>query len=305
MPGVKVNLVVPTLNPGRHLLQLTEGIKKNRESIHRVLIMDSASTDGSQAIFERNGFECYCIPRVSFDHGGTRMLAIEHLDDERLVVFLTQDAYLEEGAIARLIEPFLDNPSCAVAYGRQLPHSDASPFACFSRYFNYGSNSIIKDFSSIQELGLKTAFCSNSFACYDPKSLSEVGGFPTSTIFGEDMIAAAKLVLARYLVCYQADATVRHSHEYSIREEIRRSFDIGVMHTDTAFLLKRLGTAEGTGMLYAKGEILFCLGENRYGLAMVSVLRSVFKYLGYRLGRSHRLWPSKLNRTLSMNSGYW
>lgn len=49
----------------------------------------------------------------------------------------------------------------------------------------------------------------------------EMGGFITHTIFNEDMIYAGKIVLKGYLVAYQADARVFHSHNYGNVEQFK------------------------------------------------------------------------------------
>ena len=123
------------------------------------------------------------------------------------------------------------------ASGRQLPHSDASLLASHARHFNYPNVSSIRDEKSISTLGLKAAFCSNSFAAYRVSALYECGGFPLNVILGEDMYVAAKMLLRGYKTAYVANATVYHSHNYSPIEEFKRYFDTGVYHAREAELL--------------------------------------------------------------------
>ncbi|MFE0678513.1 hypothetical protein ACFW26_34910, partial [Streptomyces sp. NPDC058867] len=45
---------------------------------------------------------------------------------------------------------------------------------------------------------------------------------------------------------------VHHSHSYSIGEEFRRYFDVGVMHARAPWLLDRFGKAEGEGKRFVQ-----------------------------------------------------
>ena len=74
------------------------------------------------------------------------------------------------------------------------------------------------------------AFISNSFAAYRVSVLKEVGGFPDDVIFGEDMFVATKMLKAGYKIAYAAGACVYHSHDYSLWQEMKRYFDMGVFH---------------------------------------------------------------------------
>ena len=54
-----------------------------------------------------------------------------------VVAMMTQDAVLaDERPLETLLAAF-DDDSVAAAYGRQLPHANADPFAAHARLFNY------------------------------------------------------------------------------------------------------------------------------------------------------------------------
>ena len=60
------------------------------------------------------------------------------------------------------------------------------------------------------------------------------------------------MILAGYKVAYCAEATVRHSHNYTPWEEFRRYFDTGVFHACEPWIQQQLGGASGEGL---QGEI--------------------------------------------------
>ena len=91
------------------------------------------------------GFEVRTIRRQEFDHGGTRQLAADALEDDAdVIVFLTQDAIPADAtAVASLLGAFAD-ASVAAAYGRQLPHAGAGVAGAHARRFNYPAESRVK-----------------------------------------------------------------------------------------------------------------------------------------------------------------
>ncbi|HQS03619.1 MAG TPA: glycosyltransferase, partial [Halothiobacillus sp.] len=226
------------------------------------------------------------------------------LPDADIIVFMTQDAILANAfALENLVRAF-DDPDVGVAYGRQLPHSDAKPLGSHARLFNYPSKSYVATLADRERMGIKAAFSSNSFAAYRRSALMAVGGFPRNIILGEDTFVAAKMLLAGLKVAYQADALVYHSHDYSLRQEFRRYFDIGVFHAREAWLLDAFGKPEGEGGRFVRSE-LFYLFKQAPWLIPSALLRTGLKYLGYRLGRAERGLPLGLKRLFSMHRGFW
>jgi rhamnosyltransferase len=131
-----------------------------------------------------------------------------------------------------------------------------------------------------------------------------VGGFPERTLFAEDMLVAAKMILAGYSVAYQADAVCEHWHDYSISEEFRRAFDIGVFHHREHWVLEEFGSAEGEGGSLILTGLRKIASENTRELP-IALMKYLAKVLGYTAGRSESLLPVRLKRRLSMNRAFW
>ena len=218
----RVGVIVPTLNAGELWPAWLEAVSQQTYPIHRKLVIDSSSKDQTVSQARVQGFEVIVIPPQEFNHGGTRQLAAMHLDDCELLVFLTQDALLASSdTIANLVNTFT-NKQVALAYGRQLPHNNASVLGSHARIFNYTNESIIKSRHDISKMGIKTTFCSDSFACYRRSDLLAIGGFKSDLILGEDAHVAARLILADKKIAYVAEAQVFHSHDYSVTQDFRR-----------------------------------------------------------------------------------
>jgi rhamnosyltransferase len=269
------------------------------------LIVDSSSDDRTDFTSLPENFRCVQIAAADFNHGGTRNLALSHLPTGTdFVVYMTQDALLfDPHAISRLVSVFA-NPSVACVYGKQLPHTDATPVAAHARLFNYPAASRVVSLVDKERLGLKTCFMSNSFAAYRVADLQAVGGFPTNVILGEDMSVAARLLMAGKSVAYVADACAYHSHNYSVIQEFRRYFDTGVFHARNPWLLAEFGSAGAEGLRFVQSELTYLL-RHAPGWIPSAMVRTFAKLLGYRLGRLEALWPVWFKRWCSMHKGFW
>lgn len=298
-----LKVIVPTMNAAMDWPRFAAALLACVEP-RQVLIIDSESTDGTRDAASLSGFEVCSIRRAEFNHGGTRQLAADMLTDAEILVYLTQDAILSGAqSISSLVSAFND-PSIAVAYGRQLPRSGASTIEAHARLFNYPSVSEVREIQDRPRLGFKTIFVSNSFAAYRRTALMEVGGFPGDAIFGEDTITVAKLLMAGHKVAYVAEATVYHSHQHSWAQELKRYFDIGVLHSRERWLLEYFGGTNGEGARFVRSELNYLLREDMLKIPD-AILRTVVKYLGYRLGRMETKLSRRIKRHLSLNGKYW
>lgn len=300
---MKVRVVIPTYNGGELWRKVCAAIKKQSEDFGSVLLIDSSSSDDTCQIAEESGFQVIKIDKIEFNHGGTRNLGVENSTDVDIVIFLTQDAIPELNCIKSILSVFND-PKVAVAYGRQLPHDDANPIATHARNFNYSVESHALGLDDKEKYGIKTVFSSNSFSAYRTDVFRELGGFPSNTILGEDMYFAAKAVLAGYKIAYVADSGVKHSHNYSILEEFKRYFDIGVFHHDEPWIRKNFGGAGGEGKRFIFSELNFLL-KNAPTWIPLACVNNFFKIIGYKLGQSYSKLPNSLVKKFSMHKGYW
>lgn len=301
----RISVIIPTLNGEATLGELFGALKVQSCKPSEVLVIDSSSCDRTAELARDFGAKLLTIERNQFDHGGTRTVAAQQSTCE-ILVFFTQDAVLaDRHALQRLVAPLLTDPTVACTYGRQLPAKDADPIAAHLRLFNYPPLSQCRCFADRSRYGLKTVFISNSFAAYRKSALSSCGFFKNGLIFGEDTCTLGRLLEAGYRVCYVAEAEVYHSHNYSLLQDFRRAFDIGVLHRREAWLLDAYGRAEGVGGQYVRSLLAAMVQMKRYVLLVDCLVRITLKFLGYQLGRQYPLLPARLLPLLSMNSIWW
>lgn len=302
-PNLRVACIVPTYNGRKELERLLDSLERQSANFD-LFIVDSSSQDGTAELARARVPGVVSIPSSQFNHGGTRQMMVGANPGYDIYVFLTQDAYLEDSeAIEHLLAPFSDERVGAVC-GRQLPHLDATPMAQHARLFNYSATSQVKTLEDVPVLGIKAAFMSNSFAAYRGEALLAVGGFPEHVIFAEDMYATAKMLLAGWKVAYSGEARCRHSHNYSLQEEFRRYFDMGVFHAREPWIRERFGGAGGEGLRFVKSELTY-LGLSRFYLWPSAIFRNACKLVAYKLGQREKGMSQQLKKKLGMYKRYW
>lgn len=297
-------VVVPTLNAGHTWSSWISALKSTSVSVDDVYVIDSGSSDGTVTQAVKEGYSIKQIKPGEFNHGGTRQMGVDCLAGYDFVVFLTQDAILSsDNALFQILQPFHDEKVAAVC-GRQLPRKQALPIEAHARLYNYSTESFVRSIADVKRFGLKTAFISNSFAAYRVSALREVGGFPENVIFGEDMYVAAKLLKSGYGIAYAADACVYHSHNYTLLQELRRYFDMGVFHAREPWIRQEFGTAENEGLKFMLSEIKY-LSRCAFWRIPEAVMRTFLRYIGFRMGLSERHIHLNIKRKISMNTGYF
>jgi rhamnosyltransferase len=94
---------------------------------------------------------------------------------------------------------------------------------------------------------------------------------------------------------------VYHSHNYTVYQEFRRYFDLGIFFAKERWLLEEFGKPESEGAKFLGSEWSFLLSQGLFYLLPVSVLRAAAKLLGYRLGLCHEFLPVWALKTMSMH----
>lgn len=292
---MRIGCIIPTRNAGNSLGGLLMALQRQTVSPICVYVVDSASTDDTVSLAKKHGAIVQSIFPDDFRHGATRQEAAQHLLAHWQVdalLFCTQDIELiDQEALASLQALLRSRKDIGVVYGRQLAATDADPLAVHARMFNYTGQNRIASYQDIESLGIKAAFCSNSFALYRTKAFFETGGFARTVILGEDMELAARMLKKGWSVGYAAGARVYHSHSYSVLQYFHRAFDTGVFHAQCPWLLRELGAPQGEGLRFVLSEMAFLWTQRAYAWLPRSCVVNVGKFLGYHLGRWHRWLP--------------
>ncbi len=300
---MKATVIIPTRNAGKHLERLFNALNGQSVRPVQIVVVDSSSTDDTRTVCKRFDADLIQIEAARFDHGGTRNLAASRAVGD-VLVFITQDALpKDEECLEHLIKP-LETPDIGASYGRQIPKLNANPIEVFTRSFNYPSAEVVKGIDDLSRFRIKTFFFSNACSAIRKRAYEEVGGFPERTIMNEDMFLAANLIMKGYKIAYQPSAVIYHSHDYSLKTQFRRHFDIGVFFKSNGWI-KNLGNPEKEGIKFLKEEIRFLLSNGMARCIPYGLVDAAVRFLGYRTGLLEGRLPLIIKRKLSLNRLFW
>lgn len=300
----QIDVIIPTYRPDERVVLLVRRLLKQSRRPDHIYLVNTVSESFPKELteFPEEVIVTHIRPE-QFDHGGTRHEAAMHSKAEFLL-YMTQDAVpVGEDLIETLFCCFEDE-KVGAAYGRQLPAQDCHLIERYTRSFNYPSKSRVKSVEDLPELGIKTYFCSDVCAMYRRSVYESLGGFEEKMIFNEDMVMAAKIIQSGYKVAYAAEAKVIHSHNYSCLQQFKRNFDLAVSQADFPQIFEEV-KSENEGIRLVKETARYLIQIKKPWLILSLVIKSGFKFLGYRLGKQYKKLPGWVIRRCTMNLRYW
>lgn len=297
-----ISVLIPTYNAEEYIVSLIR--KLENQELHEnqeleIIIVDSSSKDNTVSI-TRNLFskvKIEVIENASFDHGGTRNKLADMANGDYLL-FMTQDAQPYDNYLIQKLHSSFKNEKVAVSYARQIPYESADDLEKFARMFNYPTNSLLKDKIQINNLGIKAFFNSNVCSMYDKNKFYKLEKFPEKLILNEDMVFSSKAILNDYSVYYNADAVVYHSHNYTLLQQFKRYFDIGMAFKETSYLLE-YASNEKEGLRMVKKQLSFLITNKKKRLIPYALIQNIVKFISYNLGKKHDHIPRSVKRTIS------
>jgi rhamnosyltransferase len=301
-----ISVVIPVKDGGADLLRCLEALaRQDVDADVETVVVDSGSRDESVEIARSFGAHVHEIPAAEFGHGRTRNLGAE-LAQGDILVFTSQDAFAaDERWLATLVRSLSgDAGRIAGAYGRQLPHDDATPPERYFLDFLYGPEARVQRLAAAEPDFEQTLFSNVNSAM--PRDIWREFPFADDLIMSEDQEWSRRVLRAGYELVYEPEAAVHHSHRYSIADAFRRFFDSGVS-AERSYAAGRSGSGalRRAGARYARGEVewLWESGQRRW--IPYAAAYELAKFTGLQLGRRHRLLPRPLNRRFSALSAYW
>lgn len=298
-----VAIIIPTRQAESSLPGLLGALRQQSLAPFEIVVVDSSSTDKTADIAAKAGCVVETIAPSAFGHGRTRNLGARRTKAD-ILTFMTQDALPgDQSFLEKLVQPIEAGESVA-ACARQIAREDATPLETFARAFNYPAASCRRTQADVPRLGIKAFFFSNVASAVRQDVFWTVGGFSESVIVNEDMHLCAKLLRAGHAVAYCADAEVYHSHDYTVRQQFGRYFDIGVFMTQAGDQL-RAAAVGAEGRRYAFAQLKYLLARGEWAWMPRSVAESAVKFVGFHFGLRQRCLPGKWKRKLSLHPFYW
>lgn len=299
-----VDVVIPSYRPDEKFSRLVKKLQEQEYPIGTIFVINTKAGRFPKEVEQMEKVKVSHIERREFDHGATRDMGMQ-MSKAEIVVFMTQDAMpADEYVIGNLVKVLEEDEMTGAAYSRQLAASDCNYIEKYTRKFNYPENSRIKSKEDLQEMGIKTFFCSNVCAAYKRNIYEKAGGFCKKTIFNEDMILAGHMINAGYKVAYVAEARVIHSHNYTGMQQFHRNFDMAVSQAEHPEVFEGI-KSESEGIKLVKQTAAHLVKRRKIHLVPKLVYQSGCKYIGYRMGKMYKKLPDKVVKWCSMSPGYW
>jgi rhamnosyltransferase len=180
----------------------------------QVVVVDSGSNDGTQAIVQQFPTTLIQIRPEDFTYGYALNLAVANVDTEIVATLSAHSLPSSSDWLSQIITPFA-TPRVAGVYGRQLPRSNATILELFGMRLTgvLGETPRLLDrrplFSNANGAFRRSLWLEHPFD-------EEVGG-------AEDIAWVRTMQERGYLIAYQPTAAVYHSHGEPLGRHLRRA----------------------------------------------------------------------------------
>jgi GT2 family glycosyltransferase len=179
-----------------------------------VVVVDSGSTDGTQAIVQSFPTSLIQITPEAFTYGYALNLGVANVDAEIVATLSAHSLPVNSDWLRRLIEPFADARVAGV-YGRQLPRANATLFELIGMRLTGVMG------ETPRKLDARPLF-SNANGAFR-RSLWLEHAFDECVGGAEDIAWVRTMQERGYLIAYQPTARVYHSHGESTLRHLRRA----------------------------------------------------------------------------------
>jgi rhamnosyltransferase len=283
-----ISVVIRSLNEGRHIGRLLNGIAAQTVQPDQIVLVDSGSTDGTIGIARRHELEVHTIAPAEFSFGRSLNRGIAAARGD-VVVFASAHVYpVYDTWLEHLTRPFAD-PAVALAYGRQVggPTTPYSESQIMATWFPAESN-----------LRQDHPFANNANAAIRRSEWEDVP-YDEELTGLEDLDWAGKVIERGRQIAYVAEAPVVHLHDEGFWQTVNRYRREAIAHR-RIFNDPRMSRLEAARLLVANvaTDYVHALRERRLLPNLISIPRfRTAQFLGtYRGFAQHGEVPTELRR---------
>jgi len=214
-PHHSVSVVIRAKNEARFIGHTLDAIfQPGALEPSQVVVVDSGSTDGTQAIVQSFPTTLIQIRPEDFTYGYALNLGVANVDAEIVATLSAHSLPTNTDWLRQLIQPF-SRPRVAGVYGRQLPRSNATLLELMGMR-------LTGVLSETPRLLDRRPLFSNANGAFR-RSLWLEHAFDEEVGGAEDIAWVRTMQERGYLIAYQPMAVVHHSHGEPILRHLRRA----------------------------------------------------------------------------------
>jgi len=235
---IRASVIVPTKNGGEIYKKVLDKILLQKlDESYEIIIIDSGSKDNTVAYTKEKQkvYENLKIIEINpseFGHGKTRNYGASLAQGEFLL-FLTQDALpYDENWIFEMIKPFELSENIVGVFGKHLAYDECDVFEKHNlqiHFDNFGEGIIVYKMEDKERYDNDEGY--RHLLCFYSDNASAMRksiwmDIPYKDVnFAEDQLWAKTIIEQGYSKAYASNAIVYHSHNYSFKERLMRSYD--------------------------------------------------------------------------------
>ncbi|OPX58990.1 MAG: Glycosyltransferase AglE [Methanobacterium sp. PtaB.Bin024] len=280
-----LSIILLVKNGGMRLELLMESLgKQNYDGNFEIIAIDSGSEDESIQILKKYNTILYRIKPEEFHHSRTRNLGAEKSKGD-VLVYLTQDALpIKEDFLEKLVAP-LNDPKIGVSYGRQIANPDAKEATkFFYSYFYPDERNVLGKELAENPKNFYLAYIYVSDVCSAIKrDVWKHIRFADNIPMSEDKDFALRALKSDYEIVYEPEATVYHSHDYSLHSLLKRRMQDGAAFSNIA--LEGENEFLGRGFQFVMQEMKFLIRKKHFLDIPHAIMYNFIDFLGFTLGK--------------------
>ena len=282
---MNIDIICPLYKAENYIKSLNNSlVMQEKVDINKIKYIVTKGNDKTTDILKEMNIDYEEILSSEFSHSLTREEAAKKSNAD-IIVFITQDIIIKDKLWLYYLTKDIIEGKCEETYSRQIAKDNG--IEKYTREKNYPKQSKIFTEEDVENLGIKAFFSSDASSAikreiFDKLNYYDAKKLPTS----EDMYITYKLIMNGYRVKYCADSVIYHSHNYGIKENYKKYYDIGKFFKQNSYLNKYKVTKAGGGM--AKYILKRAIEDKNWKVILNFLPNMVSRFLGMQMGKMNK-----------------
>jgi rhamnosyltransferase len=219
MPKPMVSIMMRSMNDSRYIERTLSAIMTQTFRDFELVNVDSGSTDGTYEIVRKyNPTKSKQILPSEYVPGKVLNAAVRECAGE-IVVFNNSDCIpLDSKWLENLIAPFHSDSQVAATFANQVPRPDARPLVAKDNIRAFGDGSVSAKWKHF--FSLASSATRKEIVMQQP--------FDEKIKYSEDVEWSRRIKGHGWKIAYAPAARVEHSHNYTLREVMKRFYNEGL-----------------------------------------------------------------------------